>query len=74
MAVPAAKSMASRYHGATLEQLAYAWIMAHPARPIPIVGSQTVARIREAADAQKVTLSRAEWYGVLTAARGTPLP
>ena len=61
-------------HGVPRSAIAYAWIMAHPARPIPIVGSQTVARIREAADAQKVTLSRAEWYGVLTAARGTPLP
>ena len=61
-------------HGVSRTAMAYAWILAHPARPIPIVGSQQAARIREAAQALTVTLTRAEWYRVLTAARGTPLP
>jgi len=61
-------------HGASRAVMAYAWIMAHPARPIPIIGSQTSARIREAADAMAIRLSRTDWYAVLTAARGTPLP
>ncbi len=54
--------------------VAYAWIMAHPARPIPIVGSQSLQRIREAAAAFQVRLDRADWYRVLAAARGAPLP
>lgn len=53
---------------------AYAWIMAHPARPIPIVGSQTPARIAEAVRALEVSFTREQWYAVLTAARGEPLP
>jgi predicted oxidoreductase len=53
---------------------AYAWVMAHPARPIPIVGSQQPARIREAADAFKVEWTRAEWYEVLQASTGERLP
>jgi predicted oxidoreductase len=53
---------------------AYAWILAHPALPIPIVGSQRPERIREAVRALGVTLTRPEWYAVLTAARGAPLP
>ena len=61
-------------HGVSRTAMAYAWILAHPARPIPIVRSQQAARIREAAQALTVTLTRAEWYRVLTAARGTPLP
>jgi predicted oxidoreductase len=60
--------------GVSRTALAYAWIMAHPARPIPIVGSQRPERIAQAAEALDVTLSRAEWYGVLVAARGEPLP
>ncbi len=60
--------------GASRTAVAYAWIMAHPARPIPIVGSQDPERIRASAEALKVSLTRAEWYGVLTAARGEPLP
>jgi len=53
---------------------ALAWVMAHPSGAVPIVGSQTPARIREAARAVEVRFSRAQWYEVLTAARGAPLP
>jgi len=53
---------------------AYAWLMAHPAGVIPIVGSQQVHRIREAADAYRVVWTRADWYRVLVAARGIALP
>jgi predicted oxidoreductase len=53
---------------------AYSWIMAHPAGIIPIVGTQKPARIKEAADAFKVTWSRSDWYKILVASRGVPLP
>jgi predicted oxidoreductase len=48
--------------------------MAHPSRPIPIVGTQTPARIAEIPDAFRPTWTRAEWYAVLIASRGEPLP
>jgi predicted oxidoreductase len=53
---------------------AYSWIMAHPARPIPIAGAQTPARIAEIAQAYTPRWTRAEWYQVLIASRGEPLP
>jgi predicted oxidoreductase len=53
---------------------ACSWIMAHPARPIPIVGSQNPARIRESPDAYKPRWTRAEWYRVLEASMGETLP
>lgn len=61
-------------HGVSRTAAAYSWIMAHPARPIPIVGTQKAARIAEAADALKVRWTRASWYGVLVASKGEPLP
>src|SRR6202521_3849254 len=54
--------------------VAYAWIMAHPARPIPLIGSQNPARIREAHSAYSVHLTREEWYRILVAARGARMP
>src|SRR5260221_3073771 len=54
--------------------VAYAWVMAHPSRPVPLIGSQNPPRIREAAAAYAVQLGREEWYQVLEAARGEPLP
>jgi predicted oxidoreductase len=52
----------------------YSWIMAHPVRAIPIVGSQNPARIAEAATALRVRWTRQQWYDVLVAARGEKLP
>jgi predicted oxidoreductase len=48
--------------------------MVHPARPIPIVGSQTPERIRAVSEVFKVRLDRTDWYSVLVASRGVPLP
>jgi predicted oxidoreductase len=60
--------------GVSRAAAAYSWIMAHPAQPIPIVGTQTPDRIREIPDAFKPRWTRAEWYAVLVAAMGEPLP
>jgi len=73
-AVAAALSGVAAAHGVSRTAAAYSWIMAHPARPIPIVGSQNPARIAEAADAYKIQWTRADWYAVLVAARGVSLP
>ncbi len=72
--VAAALSSVATAHGVSRTAAAYSWIMAHPARPIPIIGSQNPVRIAEAADAFKVEWTRADWYSVLVAARGVPLP
>ncbi len=53
---------------------AYSWIMAHPALPIPIVGTQNPERIAAISDAYKPEWGRAEWYQVLEASRGERLP
>jgi predicted oxidoreductase len=53
---------------------ACSWIMAHPARPIPIVGTQNPARIARIPDAYKPQWSRAEWYRVLETSLGEKLP
>jgi len=73
-AVVAALARAADRAGVSVTAAAYAWIMGHPSGAIPIVGSQQPARIREAAEALKLSFTRAEWYAVLIAARGIPLP
>jgi len=60
--------------GVTRSALACSWIMAHPARPIPLIGTQEPARIRAFAAAYDVVWTRADWYALLSAARGVPLP
>lgn len=73
-AVAAALDTIAEKYGISRAAAAYSWIMAHPAHPIPLVGTQTPARIAEIPDSFKPTWSRADWYAVLTAARGERLP
>jgi predicted oxidoreductase len=73
-AVAAALDKVAAAQGVSRSTAAFAWVMAHPARPIPIIGSQNAARIREAASALSVRWTRTDWYDVLVAARGENLP
>ena len=56
--------------GASRTVVALAWLLRHPTRIMPIVGSTDPARIREAAKADSFDLSREEWYYLLDAANG----
>jgi len=71
--LPAMDAMAAKL-GLSREQLALAWLMRHPSGIIPIVGSTQPKRIRQAAAASQVELSREDWYALLNAARGERLP
>ncbi|WP_156359905.1 aldo/keto reductase [Sphingomonas sp. Leaf10] len=53
---------------------ALSWAMVHPARIIPIIGSQKPERICAAARAFRVEWTPAEWYAVLQAGMGVGLP
>lgn len=64
----------ARDYGVSRTIIALAWLLRHPAKIVPIVGSAKPARIRETAHAEKVHLSRDEWYRLLEAARGERLP
>jgi predicted oxidoreductase len=73
---PAAALLAGQgaRYGVDAAAAALSWIMAHPARILPIIGSQTPERILATRDAFAVEWTRAQWYGVLSAARGEPMP
>ena len=60
--------------GTSRAALALAWLLKHPARIVPVVGSVNPERIREAAKADTLELSREDWYTILLAARMQPLP
>ena len=56
------------------ETVAIAWILRHPARIAPVTGTSDPARLLRCAAALDLVLTREEWYGLLHAARGRPLP
>ena len=73
-AVATALDAVAQDRGVSRSVAAYSWLMAHPSKIVPIVGSQRAERIAEAAQALTVRWTRQEWYAVLVAARGENLP
>lgn len=64
----------ARERGATRIEIALAWLISHPSKIQPVIGTVRPDRIREAAKAPELKLSREEWYRLLIAARGEPMP
>lgn len=63
-------------HDVAPEAIVLAWLMRHPARVSPVVGTTDRQRIRACAEAPRIAeqMSRQEWYDLYLAARGRPLP
>ena len=59
--------------GVTNTAIAIAWILRHPARMQPIVGTTRPERVKEICKASDITLTRQEWYAIYRAA-GNKLP
>ena len=70
----AAQKMLPRYQGASLEQLACAWILAHPSQPLPVIGTNKLARLQSAAQAAGINLERQDWYALWESAQGHKIP
>jgi predicted oxidoreductase len=54
--------------------IALAFVLAHPSRPIAIIGSQNAARIEAASKTLSITLTRQDVYTLIEAAEGVSLP
>ena len=59
--------------GVTTTAIAIAWLLRHPARMQPILGTTTPQRVKDSCQASNVTLTRQEWYEIYRAA-GNKLP
>lgn len=64
----------SQKYDAAMDQVALAWIRQLPSRPLPVVGTGRLDRLRGAAGAVHLTLERQDWYLLLQASKGHPVP
>ena len=61
-------------HGVDAAAIAVAFLLRHPARIMPVMGTNTLGRIRAISDAAKVDLSRQDWFELYEAATGAEVP
>jgi len=57
-------------HGVSAATVAYAWILRHPSRPVPITGSSRIEALAEATAALALRLPAEAWYRVWQASMG----
>ncbi len=60
--------------GVDASAVAIAWLLAHPANILPVLGTNNLNRIAAIADAEKVELDRQDWFALFETARGYEVP
>jgi predicted oxidoreductase len=65
--------MASQ-QGVDRSAVAVAWLLAHPAGILPVMGTNSIARIKDLSRALRVKISREDWFELYTAAEGREVP
>jgi predicted oxidoreductase len=54
--------------------VAVAWLLAHPAGIMPVMGTNSLDRIRRLSEAMSVPLTREDWFDLYSAAEGKDVP
>lgn len=61
-------------HKTSREAIAVAWLLRHPAGIQPVIGTLDAERLVKTALADKATISRIEWYRLMSVALGSVVP
>ena len=73
-AVQDAMAAVAEANGVDTAAVAVAWLLAHPANIIPVMGTNNLDRIKTLSDAAKVKMDRQTWFELYTAALGHEVP
>jgi len=73
-AVQDALAKVARENDVDASAVAVAWLLAHPSRIMPVMGTNNLNRINALSDALKVNMDRQTWYELYTAALGKEVP
>ena len=68
------ETIARELNAENIEQVVYAWILRLPSQPLPIIGSGKIERVRSAVVAEKLNMSRQQWFRIRKAALGYDVP
>jgi predicted oxidoreductase len=60
--------------GASPDQVALAWLLRHPARILPVLGTGKIQRIQRAAQAETFKLNRQQWFAIWSTSTGQRVP
>ena len=58
----------------SIDQIALAWILTHPANFVIVIGTGNLNRIKRAVDAEHIKLAREQWFTIWSASTGHEVP
>lgn len=58
----------------SIEKVVYAWLMKHPSKILPVVGTGKIERLKLAVEAQELEISLEQWFKIYVAGLGNSLP
>ncbi|MBE6083663.1 MULTISPECIES: aldo/keto reductase [Tissierellales] len=58
----------------SIDEIAFAWLLSHPAQLIPITGSGEIGLVKKPVSALKYKLTPEEWFMIWTAVKGHKVP
>lgn len=61
-------------YSAEPDQIMLSWLFSHPAGIVPVIGTSKIKRIKAARAAREIELSKEDWYALLEASNGEPVP
>lgn len=67
------KIIAGEIDAPSLDTVIYSWLLSHPAKIIPVIGTGRYDRIKNAIDAFEYKLDMEQWYRIFIASRGKEL-
>ncbi|HCH0658722.1 TPA: aldo/keto reductase family oxidoreductase [Enterobacter asburiae] len=68
------ETIARELNAEGIEQVVYAWILRLPSKPLPIIGSGKIERVRSALAAEELQMTRQQWFRIRKAALGYDVP
>jgi predicted oxidoreductase len=66
--------VAEELNVAPVDKVIYAWLLKHPVKMMPVVGTGKIDRIKSAIEALDIEMSLEQWYKIFIAAKGKELP
>lgn len=69
-----AEQLQAEYDAPSPDMVYLAWLMQHPSRPVPIIGTARPERMESAISSLRIKLTREDWFRIWIAATGRDVP
>ena len=64
----------SKKYSCDIEAIVLSWLLKHPSKIFPVIGSTKISRIKKCISSLKVDYSKEDWYRILEKRNGVEVP